>query len=197
MFKLTKTKKYIIGFIILIVVTFYATWSILKYINGDTGMYAYDNILKIKLHNYGDYTYYYGPKDVNSKLINYNNAIIRKNNKTKQYKLVIPLNDEETTLMNNNSLFYKKYLYIISNDIIRYDLTIDNPTKNRKIKTDYFIGNASVDEIYGIYKKWIYIKVKLFKEADNRSWYVDKYYKIKFNLEEVYEIPQKLLPEIK
>ncbi len=197
MFKLTKTKIYIIAFIILVVATFYATWSGLKYINGDSGAYAYDNILKNELHKYEDYSYYFGPKDVNSKLISYNNAIIRKNNKTKHYKLIIPLNDEETTLMRDNSFFYKKYFYIIGNDIIRYDLTAEIPSKTRKVYSNCFINNASVSEIYGINKKWIYIKVRLFKDTDNHKWYVDKYYKIKFNINEVYEISEKMLPDFK
>ncbi len=197
MFRLTKTKIYIFAFLVLIVVTFYGTWIGLKYINSDAGAYAYDTILKSELHTYGDYSYYFGPKDVNSKLISYNNAIIRKNNITNKYKLIIPLNDEETTLMRDNSLFYKKYFYIIGNDIIRYDLSAEVPSKTRKVYSGYFIDNATVSEIYGINKKWIYIKVKLFKETDNHRWYVDKYYKIKFNLSEVYEIPQRMLPEIK
>lgn len=197
MFKLTKTKIYIFSFLVLIVVTFYATWTGLKYINGDSGAYAYDNILRNELHKYGNYSYYFGPKDVNSKMISYNNAIIRKNNKTNHYKLIIPLNDEETTLMRDNSFFYKKYFYIIGSDIIRYDLTATIPSKTRKICKSNFINDASVSEIYGVHKKWIYIKVKLFKSTDNHRWYVDKYYKIKFNLSKVYEIPQKMLPEIK
>lgn len=197
MFKLTKTKIYVVAFLVLIVATFYATWTGLKYINSDAGSYAYDNILKNELHKYGDYSYYFGPKDVNSKMISYSNAIIRKNNKTNHYKLIIPLNDEEATLMRDNSLFYKKYFYIIGRDIIRYDLTETIPSKTRKVYSNYFINNASVDEIYGVYKKWIYVRVKLFKETDNHRWYVDKYYKIKFNSDKIYEIPQRMLPEIK
>ena len=197
MFKLTKTKIYIFGFIVLVVATFYATWTGLKYINGDAGAYAYDTILKDELHKYGDYSYYFGPKDVNSKLISYNNAIIRKNNKTKHYKLIIPLNDEETTLMRNNSLFYKKYFYIIGKDIIRYDLTAEIPSKTRKVYSSHFINNATVEEIYGVHKKWIYIRVGLFKDTNNHRWYVDKYYKIKFNSDKVYEISKKMLPDFK
>jgi hypothetical protein len=195
MFKITKTKIYVLAFIVLIVVTFYATWVGLKYINGDAGAYAYDNILTKELHTYGNYSYYFGPKDVNSKLISYNNAIIRKNNKTNHYKLIIPLNDEETTLMRDNSLFYKKYFYIIGSDVIRYDLTAEIPSKTKKKYEGCFINNASVSEIYGVYKKWIYVKVKLFKETDNHSWYTDKYYRIKFNSDKIYEIPHSMLPE--
>lgn len=197
MFKLTRAKIYFISFIILVVATFYATWIGLKYINGDAGAYAYDAILKDELHKFGDYSYYFGPKDVNSKLISYNNAIIRKNNKTKHYKLIIPLNDEEATLMRNNSFFYKKYFYIIGSDIIRYDLTAETPSKTRKVYSNHFVNNASVDEIYGIHQKWIYIRVGLFKDTDNHRWYVDKYYKIKFNSDKVYEISKKMLPEFK
>ncbi len=197
MFKLTKTKIYILSFLVLIIVTFYVTWTGLKYINGDAGAYAYDNILKKELHVYGDYSYYFGPKDVNSKMISYNNAIIRKNNKTKHYKLIIPLNDEETTLMRYNSLFYKRYLYIIGSDIIRYDLTAATPSKTKKVFSKYFIDNASVAEIYGVHKKWIYVRVELFKETDNHRWYVDKYYKIKFNSDDIYEITKNMLPDFK
>ena len=197
MFKLTKTKIYILSFLVLIIVTFYVTWTGLKYINGDAGAYAYDNILKKELHVYGDYSYYFGPKDVNSKMISYNNAIIRKNNKTKHYKLIIPLNDEETTLMRYNSLFYKRYLYIIGSDIIRYDLTAATPSKTKKVFSKYFIDNATVAEIYGVHKKWIYVRVELFKETDNHRWYVDKYYKIKFNSDDIYEITKNMLPDFK
>ena len=197
MFKLTKTKIYILSFLVLIIVTFYVTWTGLKYINGDAGAYAYDNILKKELHVYGDYSYYFGPKDVNSKMISYNNAIIRKNNKTKHYKLIIPLNDEETTLMRYNSLFYKRYLYIIGSDIIRYDLTAATPSKTKKVFSKYFIDNATVAEIYGVHKKWIYVRVELFKETDNHRWYVDKYYKIKFNSDDIYEITKDMLPDFK
>ena len=197
MFKLTKTKIYILSFLVLIIVTFYVTWTGLKYINGDVGAYAYDNILTKELHVYGDYSYYFGPKDVNSKMISYNNAIIRKNNKTKHYKLIIPLNDEETTLMRYNSLFYKRYLYIIGSDIIRYDLTAATPSKTKKVFSKYFIDNASVAEIYGVHKKWIYVRVELFKETDNHRWYVDKYYKIKFNSDDIYEITKDMLPDFK
>lgn len=195
MFKFTRTIKYIIAFIILIVATFYVTWIGLKYINGDAGTYAYDNILKEELHKYGDYSYYFGPKDVNSKMISYNNAIIRKNNKTKKYKLIIPLNDEETTLMRDNVLFYKKYFYLIGNDITRYDLTAEVPSKTKKIYKGAFIQNAEVSEIYGIEKKWIYVKVSLFIDSGNHRGYTDKYYKIKFNVDKVYEITKSMLPE--
>ena len=197
MFKLTKTKIYVFSFIVLIAVTFYVTWAGLKYINGDAGAYAYDNILTKELHTFGDYSYYFGPKDVNSKMISYNNAIIRKNNKTNHYKLIIPLNDEETTLMRSNSLFYNFFFYIIGSDIIRYDLTAEIPSKTRKVYSKYFINDASVDEIYGVHKKWIYIRVGLFKDTDNHRWYVDKYYKIKFNSDKIYEISKDMLPEFK
>lgn len=197
MFKFTRTKKYIIVFIVLIVATFYATWTGLKYINGDAGAYAYDNILTNKLYTYGNYSYYFGPKDVNSKMISYNNAIIRKNNKTKNYKLIIPLNDEETTLMRDNSLFYKKYFYIIGSDITRYDLTAEVPSKTKKTYKGAFVQNAEVSEIYGINKKWIYLKVNLFKDNGSHRWYVNKYYKIKFNIDKVYEISKEMLPEFK
>ena len=99
--------------------------------------------------------------------------------------------------MRNNSLFYKKYFYIIGSDIIRYDLTAETPSKTRKVYSNHFVNNASVDEIYGIHQKWIYIRVGLFKDTDNHRWYVDKYYKIKFNSDKVYEISKKMLPEFK
>lgn len=196
MFK-TRTIKYLIAFIILIVATFYATWTGLKYINSDAGSYAYDNILQNELYKYGDYSYYFGPKDINSKMISYNNAIIRKNNKTNKYKLIIPLNDEETTLMRDNSLFYKKYFYIIGNDITRYNLDAEVPSKTKKIYKGAFVSNAEVSEIYGINKKWIYVKINLFKDDGSHRWYVDKFYKIKFNTDKVYEISRKMLPEFK
>lgn len=195
MFKLSRTIKYIIAFIILIVATFYATWTGLKYINGDAGAYAYDSILTNELYKYKNYSYFFGPKDVNSKMISYNNAIIRKNHKTNKYKLIIPLNDEETTLMRDNSLFYKKYFYIIGSDITRYDLTAEVPSKTKKMYKGAFIQNAEVSEIYGIDKKWIYVKVSLFRDGGSYRWYTDKYYKIKFNTDKVYEISRTMLPE--
>ena len=128
-------------------------------------------------------------------MISYNNAIIRKNNKTNKYKLIIPLNDEETTLMRDNSLFYKNYFYIIGSDITRYDLTAEVPSKTKKTCKGAFIQNAEVSEIYGINKKWIYIRVSLFKDSGSHTGYTDKYYKIKFNLDKVYEISKSMLPE--
>ena len=113
------------------------------------------------------------------------------------YKLVIVLNDEENTLMKDNYYFYKNYFYLISKDIIVYDISRDRPDRTKKVYEGYFIGNASVSKIYGVKKNWIYIKVKLFKETDNRKWYEDRYFKIKYDTNEVYEIPQSLLPEFK
>ncbi|MBR4618905.1 MAG: hypothetical protein IKO49_06335 [Bacilli bacterium] len=186
-----------LGFLFLIIVlTFTATWIFLSKVNGDTNIYQYGEQLTNKLYKYNKNIFYYGPKDEASKEINYNNSIIRKDDMG-IYKVVIALNDEENTLMKNNYCFYKNYFYLISKDIIVFDISRDKPELTKKVYEGYFTGNANVSHIYGVKKGWIYIKVKLFKETENRNWYEDRYFKIKYDTNQVYEIPQKLLPEFK
>ena len=181
----------------IIVLTFTATWIFLAKINGDPNIYQFNNSLKKEIYTYKDNTFYYGPKDDNSDKIDYNNAIIRKNKNEQNYKLIVVLNDEENTLMKDNYLFDKNYFYLIGRDITIYDITIDKPEESKRVYSGYFNGNARVTKIYGIKKDWLYIKVKLFKESDNHNWYEDRYYKINCDKEQVYEIPQSLLPEFK
>lgn len=194
-----KYKKlvYLGVFFFIIVATYSLTWLFLTKANGDSDIYSYGVILTKELYSYKNNTYYYGPKDESSKLINYNNAIVKKDNKTNVYKLLISLNDEENTLMKNNYIFYKNYFYLIYDNIVIYDLNKTNPDKSKKVIKGYFTGNASVGNIYGVKDKWIYIRVKLYKENDNNKWYGDKYYKVKYDGSSVKEIPKKLLPEFK
>ena len=197
MIKKYKVLIYLGVLFFIIILTFSATWIFLSKVNGDTNIYQYGSTLTKELYKYKDNIFYYGPKDEASKQINYNNAVVRKDKTTGIYKLVIVLNDEENTLMKDNYYFYKNYFYLISKDIIVYDISRDRPDRTKKVYEGYFIGNASVSKIYGVKKNWIYIKVKLFKETDNRKWYEDRYFKIKYDTNEVYEIPQSLLPEFK
>lgn len=192
-----KYKKWIYlgAFFFIVITTYSLTWLLLTKIDGDSDIYKYGVVLSKELYTYQDTTYYYGPKDENSKAISYNNAIVKKDKKTNVYKLLISLNDEENTLMKNNYLFYKKYFYLISDDIVIYDLKKANPDKSKKTIKGYFTGNARVSNIYGVKDEWIYIKVKLYKEKDNNKWYSDKYFKIKYDVSEVREIPKKSLPE--
>ena len=190
-----KVLIYLGSLFLIITLTFSLTWVFLSKVNGDTDIYQYGVVLTKELYKYKNNIFYYGPKDENSKLINYNNAIIKKDSRTNKYKLIITLNDEENTLMKDNYYFYKNYFYLISKDITVYNITSDRPQENKKNYKGYFTGNASVSKIYGVKKNWIYIKVKLFKESDSRNWYEDKYYKIKYDTCELREIPKKLLPK--
>jgi len=185
---------YLFSLILIILSTFSLTWMFLEKISGDTDIYKYDVELKDELYKDKKYTYYFGPKDEQSKLISYNNAIVRKD-KNNKYKLIITLNDEECTLMKNNYFFYKNYFYLISNNLARFDLSQDKIMETKKVDNGVFIGNASVSKIYGENKGYIYFKVKLFKETDSRKWHEDRYYKVKYDNMMIYEIPQKLLPE--
>ena len=182
---------YLLVLIIIITGTFSATWMFLTRVTGDRNIYKYGDTLKNEIYKYNNRTYYYGPKDESSKQIDYDNAIIEKNNTTGSYKLVVSLNDEENTLLKTNSLFYKNHFYIISRDIVAVDLN----KRNKKVYKENFIGNSNVSHIYGVKKGWIYIKVTLFKENDSKTWYENKYYKIETETCELKEIPQKLLPE--
>lgn len=193
----TKVLIYLTVLFFMITLTFSATWIFLTKVNGDSDIYQYGVILTKELYKYKNNTYYYGPKDSSSKEINYNNGIIKKDDLTGRYKLIITLNDEENTSMKDNYFFYKNYFYLINRDITIYNLMEDKPLESKRVYKGYFEGNANVSKIYGIKKEWIYIKVKLFKESDNRNWYEDKYFKIKFDTCDVYEIPYKLLPEFK
>lgn len=188
---------YLLVLLIVITGTFSATWMFLAKINGDTDIYEYGVTLTKELYKYKNKTYYYGPKDESSKLINYNNAIVEKDNNTEKYRLAVSLNDEENTMMKDNYLFYKNYFYLISRDIIVFNLDSKRPQGTKRVYKGYFIGNANVSKIYGVKKDWIYIRVRLFKETDNKNWYENKYFKINYDTCEVYEIPQKLLPEFK
>lgn len=185
---------YLFSLILIILSTFSLTWMFLEKISGDTDIYKYDVELKDELYKDKKYTYYFGPKDEQSKLISYNNAIVRKD-KNNKYKLIITLNDEECTLMKNNYFFYKNYFYLISNNLTRFDLSQDKIMETKKVDNGVFIGNASVSKVYGENKGYIYFKVKLFKETDSRKWHEDRYYKVKYDNMMIYEIPQKLLPE--
>ncbi len=189
-----KVLIYLFCLILIILSTFSLTWMFLEKINGDTDIYKYDVELKDELYKNKKYTYYFGPKDEQSKLISYNNAIIRKD-KNNKYKLIITLNDEESTLMKNNYFFYKNYFYLIANDLTRFDLSQDKIMETKKVDKGLFTGNASVSKIFGEDKGYIYFKVKLFKETDSRKWHEDRYFKVKYDDMMVYEIPQKLLPE--
>lgn len=189
-----KVLIYLFCLILIILSTFSLTWMFLEKISGDTDIYKYDVELKDELYKNKKYTYYFGPKDEQSKLISYNNAIIRKD-KNNKYKLIITLNDEESTLMKNNYFFYKNYFYLIANDLTRFDLSQDKIMETKKVDKGLFTGNASVSKIFGEDKGYIYFKVKLFKETDSRKWHEDRYYKVKYDDMMVYEIPQKLLPE--
>ena len=189
-----KVLIYLFSLILIILSTFSLTWMFLEKISGDTDIYKYDVELKDELYKDKKYTYYFGPKDEQSKLISYNNAIVRKD-KNNKYKLIITLNDEECTLMKNNYFFYKNYFYLISNNLTRFDLSQDKIMETKKVDNGVFIGNASVSKIYGENKGYIYFKVKLFKETDSRKWHEDRYYKVKYDNMMIYEIPQKLLPE--
>lgn len=186
---------YLFCLILIILSTFSLTWMMLVKITGDTDIYQFDVDLKDELYKYKGFTYYFGPKDENSKLINYNNAIVRKDDKTNKYKLIITLNDEESTQMKNNYFFYKNYFYLISNDLTRYNLNDEKAIESKVTLKGCFTGNASVNKIYGRNGDYIYFKVKLFKDTDSRKWYEDRYFKVKYDTLEIYEIPQKLLPE--
>lgn len=197
MVRKNKVLIYLCALFLIITLTFSATWLFLSKVNGDINIYQYGDKLTKQLYKYKNNIFYYGPKDENSNLINYNNAIIRKDKETGIYKLVIVLTDEENTLMKNNYYFYKNYFYLVSKDIIVYDISKDKPEKTKRVYNGYFIGNASVSKIYGMKKGWLYIKVKLFKETDNHKWYEDRYFKLKHEANQVLEIPQKQLPEFK
>lgn len=185
---------YLFCLILIILTTFSLTWIFLEKISGDTDIYKYNVDFKEKLYKDKKYTYYFGPKDEQSKLIDYNNAVIRKD-KFNKYKIVVTLNDEESTLMKNNYFFYKNYLYLIAGNITRFNLGAEKIMKTKKVDKGCFIGNARVSKIFGQKDGFIYFKVKLFKESDNRNWYEDRYYKLKYDNMKLYEIPQQLLPE--
>lgn len=188
---------YLGSLLVIVVLTYSLTWLFLTKVDGDSDIYKYGVVLTKELYSYKGNTYYYGPKDESSKLINYNNAIVKRDKKDNTYKLIISLNDEENTLMKDNYLFYKNYFYLLSSKIVIYDLNKSNPEKTKKVKEGFFTGNASISGIYGVKKDWIYIRVKLYREKDNDKWYSEKYYKIKYDGSLVYEIPKKLIPKFK
>lgn len=189
-----KVLIYLFCLILIILTTFSLTWMFLEKISGDNDIYKYNVDLKEELYKYKNYTYYFGPKDEQSKLIDYSNAIIRKD-KANKYKVVVTLNDEESTLMKNNSFFYKNYFYLIAGNITRFNLGAEKIMKTKTVDEGSFVGNARVSKIYGEKNGYIYFKVKLFKESDNRNWYEDRYFKLKYDDMKLYEIPQSLLPE--
>ena len=189
-----KVLIYLFCLILIILSTFSATWILLEKTIGDTDIYKYDVESTQELYKDKKYTYYFGPKDKQSKLISYNNAIIRKD-KFGKFKTIITFNDEEATFVNKKSIFTKNYFYLISGTITRFNLKSDKVMQSKRVYKDCFIGNARVDSIFGEKNGYIYFKVKLFKERDNGSWYEDRYYKIKVNNMKLYEIPQSLLPE--
>ncbi len=184
-------------FVLLVIATYSMTWIFLTKVDAESNNYDYGDSLGKELYNYQGNKYYYGPKDESSYLISYNNAIIKKEAKTNKYKLVLSLDDEENTLMKDNYFFYKNYFYLIHSSIVIYNLDDKNPDSTKKVVKGYFDGNISVEKVYGQKNKWIYIKVKLYKENSDTKWYVTKYFKIKYDGSEIKEISKKNLPEFK
>lgn len=89
---------YLGSLLVIVVLTYSLTWLFLTKVDGDSDIYKYGVVLTKELYSYKGNTYYYGPKDESSKLINYNNAIVKRDKKDNTYKLIISLKDRKSVV---------------------------------------------------------------------------------------------------